>query len=71
MFKFIEGLPTDVLAVEAIGEVTHEDYRDGLIPRAEAMMGHGPIRMLYVIGLAFTGFDLGAMADDSMFGLRH
>ena len=41
MFKFIEGLPDDVLAVEAIGKVTHEDYRDRLIPRAEAMMGHG------------------------------
>jgi hypothetical protein len=71
MFKFIEGLPADVLAVEAIGEVTHEDYRDRLIPRAEAMMGHGPIRVLYVIGPAFTGFELGALADDGRFGLQH
>jgi SpoIIAA-like len=71
MFKFIEGLPDDVLAVEAIGKVTHEDYRDRLIPRAEAMMGHGPIRMLYVLGANFTGFELGAMADDGKFGLKH
>jgi hypothetical protein len=26
MFKFIEGLPHDVLAIEATGKVTREDY---------------------------------------------
>ena len=71
MFTFIEGLPQNVLAIEATGKVTHEDYRDTLIPRAEAMMGKGPIRMLYVIGKEFTGFEVGAMWDDSMFGFRH
>ncbi len=71
MFKFIEGMPADVLAVEAIGKVTHEDYRDELIPRAEAMMGHGPIRLLYVIGPAFSGFKLDALMDDGRFGLQH
>jgi hypothetical protein len=50
MFKFIEGLPQDVMAIKATGKVTHEDYRDTLIPKAEVMMGKGPIRMLYVIG---------------------
>ena len=38
MLKLIEGLPQNVLAIEAIGKVTHEDYRDTLIPKAEAMM---------------------------------
>ena len=71
MFKEIGGLPANVLAVEATGEVSHKDYRDWLIPRAEAMMGSGPVRMLYVIGPGFTGFDLRAMADDAGFGLRH
>ena len=55
MFKFIDGLPKDVLAIEATGKVTHEDYKSTLIPRAEAMMGKGPIKMLYVIGKEFTG----------------
>jgi hypothetical protein len=32
MFKLIEGMPPDVMAIEAIGEVTHEDYHDTLIP---------------------------------------
>jgi hypothetical protein len=71
MLKFIEGVPSDVLAVEAVGKVTHEDYRDRLIPKAEAMMGHGPIRLLYIIGPAFSGFELGALVDDGRFGLQH
>ena len=51
------GLPPDVMAIEASGKVTHEDYRDTLIPKAEAMMAKGPIKMLYVIGEDFTGFE--------------
>ena len=71
MFKFIEGLPQEVLAIEAIGKVTHGDYRTTLIPRAEAMLAKGPIMMLYVIGEEFAGFELEAMWDDSVFGFRH
>ena len=36
MFKFIEGLPTDVMAIEAIGEVTDEDYRSTLITQGRS-----------------------------------
>ncbi len=71
MFKFIEGMPQDVLAIEATGQVTHEDYRNTLIPKAEAMMAKGPIKILYVVGKEFTGFDLEAMWDDGAFGLKH
>ena len=71
MFKSIEGLPADVLAIEASGQITHQDYRDTLIPMAEALMAKGPIRMLYVIGTDFTGFDLQALWDDSAFGFTH
>ena len=44
MFKFIDGLPKDVLAIEATGKVTHEDYESTLVPSPEAMIGNGPIR---------------------------
>jgi hypothetical protein len=71
MIKFLKGLPPDVLAFEATGQVTHADYRDLLVPKAEAMMGHGPVKVLYVIGPEFTGFDLGAMADDGVLWVRH
>jgi hypothetical protein len=71
MFKLIEGLPPDVLAIEASGQVTYQDYRDTLTPKAEAMMTNGPIRMLYVIGEDFTGFEPGGLWGDGVFGLRH
>jgi len=71
MFKFIEGLPPEVIAIEAVGQVTHEDYRNTFVPTAEAMMAGGPVRMLYVIGNEFTGFDLQALWDDGAFGAKH
>ena len=71
MFRFIDGLPTNVLAIEAPGKVTHEDYHNTLIPRVEAMLAKGPIRMLYVIGKDFTGFELEALWDDGNLGLKH
>ena len=71
MFRYIEGLSQDVMAIEATGKITREDYNNELIPRAEGMMTRGPIKMLYVIGKDFTGFELEALWDDSAFGLRH
>jgi len=58
MFVFIEGLPPAVLAMEARGEVTHEDYRDTLIPNAEAMMARGRSRCSMSSGRIFTAFEL-------------
>jgi hypothetical protein len=71
MYKFIDGLPADVLGIEAVGKITHEDYRDRLIPKAEAMMANGPIKALVVIRNELTDFSLGAMWDDQVFGLKH
>ncbi|MEO8336214.1 MAG: STAS/SEC14 domain-containing protein [bacterium] len=71
MMKLIDGLPADVLGIEAAGKVTHGDYRDVLIPRAEAMIAKGPIKLMYVIGDDVTGFDLEALWDDGMFGATH
>jgi hypothetical protein len=71
MFTFIEGLPGNVMAVEASGKVTHQDYRDTIIPKAEAMLAKGPIKLLYVIGPEFKSFELEALWDDGKFGLTH
>jgi hypothetical protein len=38
MLRFVGDLPPDVLAIEAIGKVTHDDYRNILISKAEAMI---------------------------------
>jgi hypothetical protein len=71
MLTFIEGLPSDVLAIQATGNITHADYRDKLIPKAEALIAKGPIRILYVVDHDFSGFELEALWDDSKFGLKH
>ena len=71
MFKLIEDLPPDVLAIEATGKVTHEDYQNFLIPKAEAMMAKGPVKLLYVAGEGFDGYELEALWDDSAFGVKH
>lgn len=71
MFKLIEGLPPDVLGLEAAGKVTHQDYRDVLIPKAEALMKQGPIKMIYVIGSDFSAYEMEALWDDGSFGFKH
>lgn len=71
MLRIIEGLPASVIGVEASGRVTHEDYRDVLIPKVEALMAHGPVDMLYAFREDLTGFDLEALWDDAAFGLKH
>lgn len=71
MFKLIEALPSGVLGIEVTGKVTHEDYRNILIPRAEAMIAKGPVKLLYVVGKDFEGYELEALWDDSAFGVKH
>lgn len=71
MFKLIEDLPPDVMGIEASGNVTHEDYQRVLIPKAEAMIAKGPVKLLYVAGETFESYDLEALWDDGAFGLKH
>lgn len=71
MFKPIQGLPPGVLAIEAIGKVTHQDYQEVLIPAAEALLAKGPISVLFVAGPDFAGYDLEALWDDAEFGVKH
>ena len=71
MFRMIEGLPDNVIGIEASGQVTHEDYRNVLIPEVEALMARGPVDMLYAFGEDFSGFDLEALWDDAAFGIKH
>lgn len=71
MLKVINGLPSDVLGIEATGKVTHEDYQEVLIPTAEALMAKGPLNMLYVVGPDFMGYEIEALWDDGAFGIKH
>lgn len=70
MLKLIEGLPDNVLGIEAIGDITTEDYHGVLEPAVDAMVDrYGKVRMLYVLGVEFEKFTMGAMWEDSKVGL--
>jgi len=71
MFIVMEGLPRDVLGIEATGKITHADYQDILIPMAESAMAKGRAKMLFVAGPDMTGISLEALWDDAAFGMRH
>jgi hypothetical protein len=70
MFTLLEDLPPNVLGIEASGPITHQDY-ERLLPRAEALMGKGPIKALYVIDGDASEFSPHAFWDDQVFSLKH
>ena len=70
MIETIEGLPENVLGFKAVGTVTGDDYETVIIPAVLAMaerLHH--VRMLYVLGPEFEGFDAKAMLEDAMLGV--
>jgi len=72
MFETIQGLPGNIVGLDAIGTITDEDYSAVLIPSAEKVIReNGKVRMLMRFGPDFKGYTTGAMWDDSRFGLSH
>ena len=72
MIEVIEGLPDGVVGLEAVGEVTAEDYESVAMPAIEqARAGGEKVRLLYVLGEGFGGYTAGAMWDDTKLGLAH
>ena len=72
MLKILNDLPSNVLGIEAEGEVTGEDYENVLIPAIdEKLKSHKKICFLYYLGAGFTGFSLKAMIDDAGVGIKN
>ena len=72
MFRLIDGLPDNVVGVEAVGEVHSEDYRSVLDPAVDAAAAaHEKIRFLYVLGADFEGYSGGAMWEDTKVGVAN
>lgn len=71
MITIIEELPEDILGIEATGKVTHEDYQNTLTPAVEKRLARGPLKLLYIIGSDFTGYEPKAIIDDTTLGLKH
>lgn len=72
MLEVLKDLPDHVLGLSAKGEVTADDYRRVLVPSVESRLSrHKRLRLLYVLGDAFTGFSAGAAWEDAKVGMRH
>jgi hypothetical protein len=68
----IQGLPPNVVGVEANEKLTAEDYETILIPAVEAAESastDGKVRMLFVFGQSFPGTTAGAAWEDTKLGL--
>lgn len=71
MIELIQGLPDGVVGLEAVGQVTSEDYA-AVTPAIEnAFAAHEKIRLIHVLGDRFTGFTAGGMWQDGKLGLSH
>ena len=71
MLRILEGLPANVLGVEAVGTVTDTDYEHVLIPAVRARRdAHEKLRFLYVLGDEFDGWSMGALWEDTKLGLE-
>jgi hypothetical protein len=72
MLELIDGLPDNVVAVRATGQVSGTDYETVLIPVVEEKFStRDKIRFLYVIGPDFKKFTTTALWDDARVGLHH
>jgi hypothetical protein len=72
MFVKIEGLPPGAIGVAATGRVTGDDRKDVLEPEiAHLAEARGKVRLLYVAGPDFAGYERGGLYDEAVFGTRH
>ncbi|MGK7879561.1 MAG: STAS/SEC14 domain-containing protein [Crocosphaera sp.] len=72
MIKFLKVKNNRVLALEAEGKVTGDDYQLVIIPALEDQLKqYQKIRLLYELGNQFSGFDFLAIWRDAKLGLTH
>jgi hypothetical protein len=72
MFTAIDDMPEGAIGFEASGVVTSADRRSVLEPTIGAALAEGGrVRLLYLAGEGFAGYDAGMPLDDAVFGSRH
>jgi hypothetical protein len=64
----ITDMPEGTVGFRATGELSREDYTGALEPAMREAVDAGEVRMLFVIGPGFDGFEGGALAEDAKFG---
>jgi SpoIIAA-like len=68
MIERIADMPEGTIGFRATGNLTRDDYTEALEPAMREAVDAGDVRMLFVIGPEFEGFDAGALAEDAKFG---
>jgi hypothetical protein len=70
MLQQLSNVPEGIVAIEAVGKLTREDYKGVIEPLIEeARRGNRRIRFLSQIGQDFEGFTPGAAWEDLKLGL--
>ena len=71
MLELLPDLPDHVVGIRAIGDVEGDDYEDVLVPAIRDRLGrHEKIRLLYVLGSEFAGYEADAAWEDAKLGVR-
>lgn len=72
MFYEIEAASQKAVALEAMGEVTKDDYKLVLMPKIDAAVKkYGKARLLIWLGPNYRGYTAGAAIDDAIVGMEH
>jgi hypothetical protein len=72
MIVQLGGFPDNVVAVQAQGQVTGDDYAKTLVPAVEKKFADfDKVRLLYQIGPDFKRFTTTALWEDAKIGLHH
>ena len=68
----IEGLPDDVVGLDAEGVIEARDYDEVIVPLIEAKLKeHDRIKLLYRVGRGFERYTAGAIWSDTRVGIKH
>ena len=72
MLEPVTRAPESVIAFEAVGKITAEDYETTLEPAIEALLGaHDGLRVVLVLGDRWEGMSTAAVWDDLRIGLAN
>ena len=72
MMTLLEGYADNVLALEASGTISADDYTEVLLPALhERLAHHRQLRLVYRFKEDFDGFTAGAAWEDSKVGMHH
>jgi hypothetical protein len=71
VIRTIAGMPAGTIGVEAVGDVTEDDYRDVLGPALKEALERDDLRLMNVLGKRFDSYALSGMWADTKLWAGH